>query len=977
MSPTTRPPAKVTDTAVSGLEVALGILETLGALTKNIPYLGTVMGVISSLIALRKEMQDHKERAENLLHKIGTVAQTVAEELQRLQNEPNGNDNLARLELQLKDYAETLLNAQHILTEWTTYSTAKKLFKEKFSRTNNFDSMATSLEAKMDTYKDKFTIAQLSSLGHGLHQLDQKMITLVDNLTKNRLEEWLKPAKVDESRYNAINKRHDQTGTWLLRSEEYQQWLQSPPLVLWIYGPSGTGKTVLCSLLIEDLHVHKNIYAFFFFDTNNSAQQSVSAMLKSLVFQLSLLGAASQQIVVTLMKSCQGGHRSPNNKELLYQALVLQLQEFQPHPVYLLVDALDECAEIAVLLEVLGDLLKKNFNHVHILLTSQPRVCDEPCNISPIFYDLAGNMDEDIDNYIDSMLATMGGYIAKDKFNIKAQLLQTGDRMFRLIALKIDALKKSGKTKSQVKHTLSTLPTTISAMYMQIMEKLDTPMASAVWHTVSLIMVAQRGLAVEEILDALAVKDYMFDPDERLDSHNLMEAMAGLVTIGHQGMMQIAHASVAEFFAGDAAPQQWRISPNAAQSYMAQQCVGYLRSNLSLDPPNLPFQLYALSHWGTHIRQIVGSLDAVFVGQVLELLKFHEMLDLTQNEDGHSQSPLYITVSWGMGNILGHLLQDSDQEDINSHNNGFGSLIQLAARAGSLDIVQALIAAGADVNLQGWDHGTALQAAAWAESLFIVQALIATGADVNLQGGEHGTALQAAALVGSLDIVQALIAAGADVNLQGGYYGTAVQAAVRANSLDIVQALIAAGADVNLQGCAARAGYLDLETGLQSAAGAGSLGIVQALIAAGADVNLQGGEHGTALQAAALAGSLDIVQALIDAGADVNLQGGEHGTALQAAAQAQSLDIVQVLISAGTDVNLQGGEHGTALQAAALVGSLDIVQALIDAGADVNLQGGEHGTALQAAALVGSLDIVQALIAVGADINLQGGVWCI
>ncbi|KAF7293983.1 hypothetical protein MKEN_01462100 [Mycena kentingensis (nom. inval.)] len=211
MSPTTRPPAKVIDTTLSGLEVALGILKTLGELTKNVPYLGTVTGVISSLIALRKEMQDHKERAETLLQKIGTVAQTVAEELQRLQREPNGDDHLAWLELQLKDYADTLLNAQHILTEWTTYSTAKRMFKEKFSRKSNFDSMATFLEAKLDTYKDKFTvsaslqvdlllaepkkIAQLSSLGQGLHQLDQKMTELVDNSTKNRLEEWLKPAR--------------------------------------------------------------------------------------------------------------------------------------------------------------------------------------------------------------------------------------------------------------------------------------------------------------------------------------------------------------------------------------------------------------------------------------------------------------------------------------------------------------------------------------------------------------------------------------------------------------------------------------------------------------------------------------------------------------------------------------------------------------------------------------------------------------
>ena len=53
----------------------------------------------------------------------------------------------------------------------------------------------------------------------------------------------------------------------------------------------------------------------------------------------------------------------------------------------------------------------------------------------------------------------------------------------------------------------------------------------------------------------------------------------------------------------------------------------------------------------------------------------------------------------------------------------------------------------------------------------IVQFLLAKGADVNLIGGEYGCALQAASAKGHDSIVQLLLAKGAYVNLTAGKYG--------------------------------------------------------------------------------------------------------------------------------------------------------------------------------------------------------------
>lgn len=49
-------------------------------------------------------------------------------------------------------------------------------------------------------------------------------------------------------------KRHGHSGQWLLDSEEYHNWLSRPSGgLLWCYGNPGVGKTVLASIVVEDL----------------------------------------------------------------------------------------------------------------------------------------------------------------------------------------------------------------------------------------------------------------------------------------------------------------------------------------------------------------------------------------------------------------------------------------------------------------------------------------------------------------------------------------------------------------------------------------------------------------------------------------------------------------------------------------------------------------------------------------------------
>lgn len=123
--------------------------------------------------------------------------------------------------------------------------------------------------------------------------------------------------------------------------------------------------------------------------------------------------------------------------------------------------------------------------------------------------------------------------------------------------------------------------------------------------------------------------------------------------------------------------------------------------------------------------------------------------------------------------------------------------LAVAAGLGKLDIVNALIKAGVDVNKREGPN-TALGAAAGASTglgnLDIVNALIKAGADVNGRDEGNATALHAAASRGHLDIVKALIKAGADVNAKDLSGATALSSATLKGKWDIVNALKQAGA---------------------------------------------------------------------------------------------------------------------------------------------------------------------------------------
>jgi WD40 repeat protein/ankyrin repeat protein/uncharacterized protein YecT (DUF1311 family) len=160
--------------------------------------------------------------------------------------------------------------------------------------------------------------------------------------------------------------------------------------------------------------------------------------------------------------------------------------------------------------------------------------------------------------------------------------------------------------------------------------------------------------------------------------------------------------------------------------------------------------------------------------------------------------------------------------DVNVGDNKGNTALMAASITIYVDVVKKLLEAGADINAKNKDGVTALMLASGygrtglvvtdmkgkmeiankdpLGNVEIVKALIAAKADVNIRSGKNGrTALMGASRFGSLAVIKELIAAGADVNIKDNEGCTALIEASRYGYTDVVRELLAARADVNIK----------------------------------------------------------------------------------------------------------------------------------------------------------------------------------
>ena len=117
------------------------------------------------------------------------------------------------------------------------------------------------------------------------------------------------------------------------------------------------------------------VISYFYFDFNDAEKRSASKAVRSLLFQYAQQTQDTKPLE-QLYRKCEDGRRQP--AEGAVQALLREILS-HPQPTFVLLDAVDECAERDDFLDFLQDVIKATPPGLRILATSRREKDIEDC----------------------------------------------------------------------------------------------------------------------------------------------------------------------------------------------------------------------------------------------------------------------------------------------------------------------------------------------------------------------------------------------------------------------------------------------------------------------------------------------------------------------------------------------------------------------------------------------------------------------
>ncbi|KAI9436579.1 hypothetical protein H4582DRAFT_1816479 [Lactarius indigo] len=729
------------------------------------------------------------------------------------------------------------------------------------------------------------------------------------NQSRKSLREWVFPPDPSTNHNIACDLHHGGTAQWFFRGSMFDEW-KSTGSLLWIYGKPGSGKTILCSAIVQDIvtlsEAGSASMAYFYFDFRDLDKQHIRNLLPSLLIQLSAQSDCRRDILSRLYLTHDNGEKKPR-VGVMTQCLRDMLTIDDQRPIYIILDALDECPNSSGIpspreqvVTLIKDLVNLHLPHLHICVTSRPEF-DIRATLVPLalhsvsLHDQSGQKNDIID-YVRSVVYSDSETMMKkwregDKKMVVDALSEKADGMFRWVFCQLETLRQC--LPQSVRRTLNELPESLDETYERVMTEIKKANQVHAYRMLQCLTVAVRPLSVAELAELLAFDFGVakggipeLNSDWRWEDHEqaVLSTCSSLITIvpnEESPIVQFSHFSVKEFLMSDRLAtstgdiSQYHISLEDAHTVLAQASLGVLLRDPGVEngADGALLARYAAEHWATHARvenvaqRVRDGMQQLFDPDKPYLEAWIRLHDADRKHLSYSGGkqylepgarPLYYAALCGFHELVKHLTIEYPQ--------------YASARGGNL--------------------GTALHSASHGGHLQIVRSLLRNSVDVDVRDNLDGTALQWASQEGYCDVVQFLLDHGAYVDSMDKYKNTSLALAAQNGHVDVVRVLLGHNADAKIQGRDSQTPLfyvLDIYRGNYPR-------VLRLLLEHGADANTRDTHHRTPLHRVLMGPvNLDVARMLLEHGADVDAMDDEGKTPLQVAPEEGRDEIVRLL----------------------------------------------------------------------------------
>ncbi|KUL89124.1 hypothetical protein ZTR_06032 [Talaromyces verruculosus] len=279
--------------------------------------------------------------------------------------------------------------------------------------------------------------------------------------TEEQRRKLLESLEFDQfnARQKTIKLAHKKTCSWLLRREEYLNWLDVTKFkdhhgFLWIKGKPGTGKSTIMNfahLEAKRKMKDKIVISFFFNARGEHLEKSTIGMYRSLLSQLLQSFPKLQEVLLSCLETL-GMNMGTNVEHLQFTIDSLKfmfreaIHSLNQHSLVCFIDALDECSEEEVrdmisffqYIDACGDNIEESLNF-QVCFSSRhyPHISIDR-GLSLILEGQEGH-NQDIANYVIDKLKIGNSKAAQ---NIRDLLQEKASGVFMWVVLVVDILNK-------------------------------------------------------------------------------------------------------------------------------------------------------------------------------------------------------------------------------------------------------------------------------------------------------------------------------------------------------------------------------------------------------------------------------------------------------------------------------------------------------------------------------------------------------